>query len=75
MESKLTNLLNLMSKMPRWVQIFVSFLVAVLVGIAVFFSVPSCSSVRAVSYGNGKLSTTVSQSVADSLNIVVHFNK
>lgn len=34
----------------------------------------SCSTVKTVSYGNGRVDTTVRQSVADSLNVNVSIN-
>lgn len=67
--------MQILSKLPKWARIVVITALVIAAGFGIFFTVPSCSSVRATSYGNGKLSTTVHQSVADSLNIVVHFNR
>lgn len=68
-------LLQILSKLPKWARIVVIVALLIAAGFGIFFTVPSCSSVRAVSYGDGRLSTTVNQSVGDSLQIVVHFNK
>lgn len=63
-----------LKKLPKGARIVSSILLAVLIGLALFFSA-SCSMVRASLDGNGRLSTSVSQSVADSVNISVHFNR
>lgn len=70
----MNNLKDFISKLPKpWRYVF-SALIAAALGIALAVSSSSCSTVKAISYGNGRLSTSVTQSVADSLNIVVHFN-
>lgn len=67
-------IIEFLKKLPKGARIVSSVLLAVLMGLALFFS-SSCSMVRATLDGTGKLSTSVNQSVADSVNISVHFNR
>ena len=59
---------------PKAVKIILSIIIATFVALVLIFSEASCSVVRANLTGNGKLSTSVHQSVADSVSISVHFN-
>ena len=65
-------ILALLAKMPKGCRIVCTALLAALIGVAIFFSSTSCSSVKAVSYGNGSIRTSVSQSGADSVNVSVN---
>ena len=65
-------LIELLKKMPLWARIV--FLLALSCALVVI-SFNSCSSVRAISYGDGRLSTTVHQSVADSTSVTINFSK
>lgn len=59
---------------PKAVKIILSIIIAAFIALTLLFSAPSCSVVRANLNGSGKLSTSVHQSVADSVTIQVHFN-
>ena len=66
---------NVIQKLPPvWKYIF-SALVAAAMGIAIAFSPTSCSAVRASLNGGGTLSTSVNQSVADSVHISVFYKR
>lgn len=67
-------ILTFLKSLPKRAKVVSSVLIAILIAIALFFS-SSCSVVRAHLDGNGRLSTSVNQSVADSVNISVHFNR
>ena len=62
------------SAAPKAVKIILSIFIAALIALTLIFGETSCSVVRANLTGNGKLSTSVHQSVADSVSISVHFN-
>lgn len=68
-------ILQLLKILPKWARILMAALIGIGVGLALFFSSTSCSVVRASLSGDGRLSTSVNQSVADSVNISVHFNR
>lgn len=68
-------IIEFLKKLPKGARIVSSVLLAILIGLALFFSSTSCSMVRASLDGSGRLSTSVNQSVADSVNISVHFNR
>lgn len=68
-------ILQLFKILPKWARILMAALIGIGVGLALFFSSTSCSVVRASIDGTGRLSTTVNQSVADSLNISVNFTR
>ena len=66
---------NVIQKLPPvWKYIF-SALLAAAIGIAIAFGSTSCSAVRTSLNGNGTLSTSVNQSVADSVHISVFYKK
>lgn len=67
--------LQILAKLPTWARGLCVALLSIVVAVVTFFLVSSCSMVRASLDGNGRLSTSVNQSVADSVNISVHFNR
>lgn len=71
----MNKLLEILKLLPKWARIAVISILAIAAAIATFYVVPSCSSVKTVSFGDGRISTSVRQSGADSTSIVVNFNK
>lgn len=67
--------LQILSKLPKWARILVIALAAVAAGVSVFYSLPACSSVKSVVYGNAKVSTSVNQSGADSTQVVIELKR
>ena len=68
-------IIAILKTLPSWARIVLTALISIGVGIVIFFTASSCSMVRATLTGDGRLSTSVNQSVADSVNISVHFNR
>lgn len=64
---------ELLSKLPKpWKYVVAALLAAT---IAIVFSLTSCSAVRTSLNGDGILSTSVNQSVADSVHISVFYKR
>lgn len=68
-------IIQILQSMPKWARIVCITLLVIALGFGVFFSVPSCSSVRATLNGDGKLSTSVNHSIADSVNVSVSVSR
>lgn len=60
---------------PTAVKIAVAVAAAIVAACIALFPPVSCSSVKAVSYGDGRISTSVHQSGADSTHVSINFNK
>lgn len=68
-------LIQILKALPKWARAVVIALLFIAAGIATFYVVPSCSSVKTVSYGDGRISTSVTQSGVDSVSVSVNLNK
>ena len=68
-------LYQILSKLPKWARIFVISLLALAAAVSLFYTIPACSSVKSVVYGNGKVSTSVNQSGADSTQVVIELKR
>lgn len=62
---------QILLKLPKWARIFVISLLVIAAGVSIFYSLPSCSSVKSVIYGEGEVSTSVNQSGADSTQVII----
>ena len=64
---------QILSKLPRWLQVVVIFSIAIISALVILFSSQGCSTIRVVG-NDGNSKVTVQQHALDSMQINVQFN-
>ena len=72
-EQNLTKFRQILSKLPRWLQIVVVVVIAAVSALVILFSSQGCSTIRVVG-NDGNSKVTVQQHALDSMQINVQFN-